>query len=207
MGQQNSSTHFTLTPCSHPSFAQQTNSQTIMGSMIASLFAIYSVTNGLIPIVLPGNGAPPAQSFECVDPYQIADPVSGVMGPNPLSCAGKNKTFTNAAHKFDMTCSALGACAMTNTHFDYNGNVPHTLGVFECSEGYACYGANVFCNSQGATAKFNEVICSSPGACDGLNIYLTDCDLGDMSCPYPHMCPNCFIHTTGAPGKKPCFGY
>eukprot|EP01083_Nonionella_stella_P061358 159907_1 len=97
-----------------------------MKSIIASLFAIYSLSSGnrlllQLPVVLPpmASGNPPPSSFECVEPYQVEDPLTGQMEANPLSCAGTTKVFENPAQMFDFKASALAAAAECELHFNY----------------------------------------------------------------------------------------
>jgi len=202
-----------------------------MKSIIASLFAIYSITSGSnrllqqFPIVLPpaAAGGGPKTSHECVEPYQIEDPSGArdangnpVMIPNPNTCAGKPLTIDSPAQMFELKCSALGGCAMAEIHLNYPQGATKNLNLIEFSEAYAGYKAKIFVNSQQTrvTLKVNEISCTTAGACNDMEIWLDNADLGDMTCPYPSYCANCKIFVvgqvdakTGAPLFTPCFGY
>eukprot|EP01083_Nonionella_stella_P034523 94471_1 len=195
-----------------------------MKSIIASLFAIYSLSSSSrlllqIPVVLPpqSNGGPPPDLFECVEPYLIEDQITQKMVVNPLNkCAGEVLTFQDPVNMFEFTSGAFMATASAELHFNYGaGSVTEHLNLIEFSEEYSGYMTKVFINNQGPNnVQINKISCGVETACNDMEVWLTNADLGDFDCIRPSYCSNCRVYEVGqvdpatnAPLFKPCHGW
>merc|ERR1712129_182810 len=183
------------------------NTQTIhkkstMIESIISLFAVCELStasrrllqaggagNGVfIPSVsLPGGPGGATLELLCVTPYT-----------EPGSCAGGVHGMGNPPNKFKMECSALGACASAVFNFEYGtgSSVEHLEGIWFTEE-YAGYKTtlNLVNNQPGQVLKLDRVEFSAPGACQDLNVQLTNVDIGDFVCTagLAGVCQGCTI--------------
>jgi len=181
---------------------------------IISLFAVYEISTASRRLLQAGgsNGgvfipqvsipSPGGATLEllCVTPYT-----------EPGSCAGGIHGMTNPPNKFKMECSALGACASATFNFEYGtgSSVEHLEGIW-FTEDYAGYKTtlNLVNNQPGQVLKLDRVECSANGACQELDVQLTNVDIGDFVCTpgLAGVCQGCTItdNSVVPPSVTPC---
>jgi len=194
-----------------------------MKSVIASLFAIYSLTSGsnrllqqvllpenqpaapqstvgLPPLTLPALPTAPALERKCVVAYDAGTPTKP-------TCAGTTMEINNPVTHFKLYCNALGACAAATINFNYSpGHSVERIEIIQFSETYAGYNAVVTINNMmgGNPLNLDKLECKKPGACENLKVHLNNAVITNVNCPYPSYCANCEVFTAGNPVGIPC---
>jgi len=107
-----------------------------------------------------------------------------------------------------MMCGAPGACAGSQYTFDFGaGGVVEKIGFYFTSS-YAGYGTtiNVVSRQLSKRVKVDKVLCSVPGACEGMRIITNGADVNDIECK-AGACNGCVVMQAPEYKEKACYLY
>jgi len=150
--------------------------------------------------IIPEIGLPPTQKIcneYCIDSLNC-----------PSGCALQTMTIYDPVENYKMTCSAPGACAGSQFTFDFSaGGVVEKIGFYFTSS-YAGYGTtiNVVSRQISKRVKVDKVLCSVPGACEGMRIVTNGADVNDIECK-AGACNGCVVMQAPEYKEKACYLY
>jgi len=126
----------------------------------------------------------------------------------PSTCALQTKTVYDPVENYRMMCGAPGACAGSQYTFDFGaGGVVEKIG-FYFTASYAGYGTtiNVVSRQLSKRVKVDKVLCSVPGACEGMRIITNGADVNDIECK-AGACNGCVVMQAPEYKEKACYLY
>lgn len=150
--------------------------------------------------IIPGIQQPPTQlvcNDYCIDSLNC-----------PSTCALQTKTVYDPVENYRMMCGAPGACAGSQYTFDFGaGGVVEKIGFYFTSS-YAGYGTtiNVVSRQLAKRVKVDKVLCSVPGACEGMRIITNGADVNDIECK-AGACNGCVVMQAPEYKEKACYLY
>eukprot|EP01084_Bolivina_argentea_P196215 336397_1 len=170
-----------------------------MKSIIITLFIICSLVSQGQAQGQAATAAPPPRVAISGSNYGCSMPFNAP--PNAGGCSNAVLDISLVGEFFQMSCGGVGSCAGSTMNFNVNTK---RIGKMECSEQFSCYKTDIFFNGLGQVVTVDYIKCAGPGACNDMNIYLNNADIGKLDCD-PDSCQGCTVWENGA--AKSCAGW